>query len=137
MLRKRLAIPLAVAVAGTSVVVAGILRADATEAPAGCGVSYGVVAQWNPGFTANLRLRNAGSAPIAGWALGFALPADQRVEGGWSGHWSQSGATVTVRDTGWNRTIARGGAVSIGFNGSWRGSNPPPTAFTLNGMACD
>jgi hypothetical protein len=26
--------------------------------------------------------------------------------------------------------------VSFGFNGTWTGANPEPTAFTLNGTAC-
>ena len=36
----------------------------------------------------------------------------------------------------WNGTIAPGASVELGFNGSHTGTNPRPTAFTLNGATC-
>jgi hypothetical protein len=36
----------------------------------------------------------------------------------------------------WNGVLAPGASTSIGFNGSYTGSNPTPTAFTLNGATC-
>jgi hypothetical protein len=37
---------------------------------------------------------------------------------------------------GYNGAIATNGSVSFGFNGSWTGSNPVPTSFAVNGVAC-
>jgi hypothetical protein len=43
---------------------------------------------------------------------------------------------VTARDASYNRTIAPGASTAFGFQGTYSGSNPSPTAFTLNGTAC-
>ncbi|MBA2393248.1 MAG: cellulose binding domain-containing protein, partial [Ktedonobacteraceae bacterium] len=39
----------------------------------------------------------------------------------------------TVTNASYNGTIAPGQSVSVGFNGTWSGSNPVPTSFTING----
>ncbi|MGH3646093.1 MAG: cellulose binding domain-containing protein [Micromonosporaceae bacterium] len=41
-----------------------------------------------------------------------------------------------ARSLDWNANLATGGAATIGFNGSYAGSNPEPSQFTLNGVAC-
>ena len=43
---------------------------------------------------------------------------------------------MSVRNAGWNGNVATNGTASFGFNGTWSGSNPAPSAFTLNGVAC-
>ncbi|WP_341874383.1 cellulose binding domain-containing protein, partial [Microbispora hainanensis] len=91
---------------------------------------------WPGGFTAAITIQNLGSA-INGWSLGFAFPASgQRVDTGWSATYSQSGQNVTATNVDYNAAIATGASVSIGFNGSWSGSNPTPASFTLNGVTC-
>ncbi|WP_175609373.1 cellulose binding domain-containing protein, partial [Streptacidiphilus griseoplanus] len=55
----------------------------------------------------------------------------------WNGTYTQSGATVSVADAGYNKSLAAGGGTaSFGFTGSWTGSNSKPAAFTLNGASC-
>ncbi|GHP00053.1 hypothetical protein KSF_101000 [Reticulibacter mediterranei] len=49
---------------------------------------------------------------------------------------SQSGTNVTISNASYNGTIAVNGSANTGFNGSWSGNNPSPTAFTLNGASC-
>jgi expansin (peptidoglycan-binding protein) len=114
---------------------AGIVSA-ATQAGVGCGVTFSVVSQWNTGFTANLTLKDTGSAAINGWTLRWSFPGSQQVAEGWNGNYSQSGNAVTVSNASWNGAIAPGATVTAGFNGSYSGSNPVPTAFTMNGVAC-
>ena len=41
-----------------------------------------------------------------------------------------------MTNAAWNGTIAAGGSVELGFNGSHTGTNTKPTAFTLNGTTC-
>jgi endo-1,4-beta-xylanase len=102
----------------------------------GCHVSY-VVNQWPGGFTANLTITNTSSAAINGWSLVFTFPGNQQVTQGWSGVFSQSGSQVTITNASWNSTISANGSANLGFNASWSGSNPSPTAFTLNGTSCN
>ncbi|MGW1096096.1 cellulase family glycosylhydrolase [Streptomyces sp. NPDC002455] len=108
----------------------------AASAATGCTVEYTVTSQWQGGFQAGVKVTNLG-APATGWTLAFALPdAGQKVTQGWNATWSQSGSGVTAVGLDWNRTLATGAAVDLGFAGSFTGANPKPTAFTLNGVAC-
>ncbi|GAA4962882.1 hypothetical protein GCM10023238_32740 [Streptomyces heliomycini] len=112
------------------------LTGPQAAAAAGCRVDYTVAGQWQGGFQAGVRITNLG-APVSGWTLGFTMPdAGQKIVQGWNATWSQSGATVTAAAVDWNRTLATGATVDLGFTGSFTGANPRPTAFTLNGVAC-
>ncbi|MBX7265482.1 glycoside hydrolase family 6 protein [Micromonospora sp. Llam7] len=129
----------AVALAGASALVAGglvTLPVTAAHAATQCDVAY-TTNDWPGGFTANIIIRNIGD-PLNGWTLGFTFPdANQRVTQGWSARWSQSGRNVTAQNESWNGSLATGGSANIGFNGSWSGSNPRPTSFTVNGVTCN
>jgi hypothetical protein len=100
-----------------------------------CRVSYSVN-QWSGGFTASLTITNTGTSTINAWTLTFTFPGSQQVTQGWNGVFTQSGANVTVTNASYNATLTAGASVNPGFNGSWSGTNAPPTAFTLNGTAC-
>jgi beta-glucosidase len=100
-----------------------------------CRVRY-AVNDWGSGFTGNVTVSNTGTSAINGWTLRFAFPGSQQLSQGWEGTWSQSGTQVTAVNASWNGTINAGASVMIGFNATYTGANPPPTAFTLNGNAC-
>ncbi|NGM13671.1 glycoside hydrolase family 6 protein [Verrucosispora sp. WMMA2044] len=129
----------AVALAGASALVAGglvTLPVTAAHAATQCDVTY-TTNDWQGGFTANITIRNVGDA-ISSWTLGFTFPdANQRLVQGWSARWSQSGRNVTAQSESWNGNLATGASTSIGFNGSWSGSNPKPTSFAVNGVTCN
>jgi cellulase/cellobiase CelA1 len=93
-----------------------------------------VPSQWPGGFSANVTITNSGSTTINGWTLKFTFPGTQIITQLWNGQLTQTGSQVTVQNLSYNATIAPGGNVSFGFNGSWSGSNPSPTSFTLNGV---
>ncbi|MFJ6167686.1 cellulose binding domain-containing protein [Micromonospora orduensis] len=121
----------AVLLASTAVAMA----APAGAAAAGCSVDYSVSSQWQGGFGANVTVTNLGD-PVSGWALTWSYSAGQTVQQAWNTSLSQSGAAVTARNVDYNGAIATNGTASFGFNGSWAGSNPAPTSFALNGVAC-
>jgi len=118
------------------VAAAGLATGQAATAHAAvaCDVAY-TTNDWQGGFTANITLKNLGD-PLTSWNLGFTFAAGQRVQQGWSATWAQSGTQVTARNLDWNGALATGASTSIGFNGSWSGSNPKPTSFTVNGVTC-
>lgn len=128
-----------VVVAGTAALLAGLGVVVVTAPPAmaatGCRVEYTVGSSWPGGFGANVNIINLGD-PVTGWTLVWSYAAGQTVTQAWSATVSQSGSQVTARNAGYNGSIATNGSASFGFNGSWTGSNPVPTAFTLNGVAC-
>ena len=102
-----------------------------------CRVSYLVQNDWGSGFTAQVTLTNTGTAAVSGWTLAFAFPGNQNLTPpGWSATWTQSSRDVTARNLDWNGTIGAGSSVAVGFNGTYSGGNPRPTAFALNGSTC-
>ncbi|GAA4411987.1 cellulase family glycosylhydrolase [Actinokineospora soli] len=126
------------ALAACAVVVGGaaVILPQAALAAQGCRVDYTVTSQWQGGFQAGVKITNLGD-PITGWSLRFSFPdAGQRLTQGWNATWSQSGAVATAANLDWNRTLSTGAAVDLGFTGSWTGSNPVPSSFSLNGVAC-
>ena len=54
----------------------------------------------------------------------------QRITQLWGGTHTQTGAAVSVRDAGWNGALAAGASTTVGFLGSWTGTNPSPAAIT-------
>ncbi|GIH97264.1 cellulase family glycosylhydrolase [Planobispora siamensis] len=118
--------------------VAGALAAmpaAGAMAATGCAVTY-TTNSWQGGFTANISIKNLGD-PIKGWTLGFTFPnSGQKVVQGWSATYSQTGSAVTAKSLDYNGSLGTGASTGIGFNGSWSGSNPVPTSFTLNGVTC-
>ncbi|WP_069805227.1 cellulose binding domain-containing protein [Thermogemmatispora onikobensis] len=103
-----------------------------------CAIHYVVNSQWPGGFSALIQITNTGPTPINGWQLQFTFPNGQTITQGWNGSFSQSGSTVTVTNLSYNATIPAGTTLgaSPGFNGTWNGSNTPPTGFRLNGVNC-
>ncbi|WP_327010024.1 cellulase family glycosylhydrolase [Dactylosporangium sp. NBC_01737] len=130
--RGLLAVGAASALAVTGIIVLPAVNASAAS---GCRVAY-TANQWPGGFTGNITVTNLGDA-VNGWTLGFTFAdAGQKVGQGWSATYSQSGTTVTARSLDYNGSLATGASTSIGFNGTWTGSNPSPATFTLNGVTC-
>ncbi|MEU1753030.1 cellulase family glycosylhydrolase [Micromonospora matsumotoense] len=123
--------------AGTlaALLLAGLMVTGSAQAAAGCRVAYTVPSQWQGGFTADVQVTNLGEA-VNGWSLAWTFPAGQRVTQAWNSTVTASGNQVTAKNLSYNAAIATNGTVSFGFNGSWTGSNPAPTSFTLNGVAC-
>ncbi|AXB42212.1 cellulase family glycosylhydrolase [Amycolatopsis albispora] len=110
-----------------------------TTAPAGagaCSAGYRVTGQWSGGYQAEVTLTNTGTSAIDGWQLGWTFTGGQTITNLWHGVPVQTGASVVVTNAAYNKVIAAGGSVTIGFTGSWTGSNPAPAAFALNGATC-
>ncbi|HEY3839396.1 MAG TPA: cellulose binding domain-containing protein [Bryobacteraceae bacterium] len=102
-----------------------------------CQVGYSIVTQWNNGFTAAITIQNTGSTAINGWNLSWTWPGNQQITQSWNGNYTQSGASANIVNASWNGSIPAGGtAGGIGFNANFSGSNPAPTAFSLNGAPC-
>ncbi|MEH1055400.1 cellulose binding domain-containing protein [Micromonospora sp. CPCC 206171] len=72
------------------------------------------------------RFHNSGTAPIAGWTLGWTFADGQQVTQLWGGSYTQTGAAVSVRDAGWNGALGVGASTSVGFLGSSSGGTGVP-----------
>ncbi|WP_141208540.1 GH12 family glycosyl hydrolase domain-containing protein [Streptomyces griseorubiginosus] len=103
--------------------------------PAACKVAYGT-SVWQDGFTADVAVTNTGSSPVDGWKVAFTLPSGQRVTNAWNASVSPASGAVTATNVAHNASIAPGGQVSFGFQGTYSGSFAKPAAFSLNGTSC-
>jgi cellulase/cellobiase CelA1 len=100
-------------------------------------VSYVIQSDWGNGATISVTITNKSASAVNGWTLAFTFPGNQTITNLWSGTYTQSGASVSVKDAGFNAGIpANGGSTNFGFNLNYSGTNAKPTAFTLNGTAC-
>jgi endoglucanase len=123
-----------------TLVVASAGASGAYAQTAGCQVTY-TAPTWvgGNGFGASIDIRNTGPT-INGWNLVFNFPNGQRIQNGWPVTFTQpaGSSTVTVSSNApWNATLATNTTFNVAFNGTFSGSNNPPTSFTLNGVACN
>ncbi|MCL6590593.1 MAG: cellulose binding domain-containing protein [Firmicutes bacterium] len=108
-----------------------------TQGTGGFMVSYVIQSDWGNGATIGVTITNNTTTTVNGWTLAFSFPGNQTITNLWNGTYTQSGASVSVKDAGYNATIgANGGNVNFGFNISYSGTNLKPTSFTLNGTTC-
>ncbi|MGX7674604.1 cellulose binding domain-containing protein [Plantactinospora sp. DSM 117369] len=128
----------AIAAAVTAVVAStGVVTTALTaNAAAGCRVTYRVSSQWQGGFSASVDITNLGD-PVSAWRLTWSFTAGQAVTQLWNGSVTQTAAQVAVTNAAWNGSISTGATTNFGFGATWNNaSNPVPTDFALNGVAC-
>lgn len=99
---------------------------------------------WDGGLTANLKLTNSGTVPLADWSLSF--ESDVQITGSpWGLSFSVSNLSngryaYTLTGMDWGAALAPGGSVTVGFNAtqSSTGSSgilQPATLFVTNPVA--
>jgi hypothetical protein len=100
-------------------------------------VLYAIQTDWGTGATINVTITNKTTVAVNGWVLAWNFPDNQIITSLWNGTYTQNGASVSVKDAGFNASIAaNGGSTSFGFNLNYSVYNGKPTYFTLNGRTC-
>ncbi|MEU5046916.1 glycoside hydrolase family 6 protein [Streptomyces griseorubiginosus] len=137
MSRTRTALLAALAlVAGASGTALAVVPGDTGIAAVPCTVDYKVQNQWDTGFTTAVTITN-NSAAKSSWSLKWSYAGNQKVSNFWNSKISQSGTAVTATNESYNGSLATGGSVSFGFQGTYSGTNAVPTTFTLDGVTCN
>jgi aryl-phospho-beta-D-glucosidase BglC (GH1 family) len=139
-LRRAITVALNRALLATGALVALANAPSAFAQTAACEVTYTKAWEGGTGFGANLVITNNGPAITNGWTLQFDFPSGQRVQNGWPVSFTQASGSATVNvasNAAWNASIASGGSLSAGFNGSFTTANTAPTRFVLNGTVCN
>ncbi|RKE21753.1 cellulose binding domain-containing protein [Streptomyces sp. TLI_171] len=113
------------------------VQQQAGAAAAGCRVDYTITNAWQGGFGADVQITNLGDA-VAAWSLKWSFGGGEQVTQAWNADVMLGSSQVTANSLGYNGSVATGGTVSFGFNGSvpGTGATTVPTAFTLNGTLC-
>jgi lysophospholipase L1-like esterase len=96
----------------------------------GCSATYKIANSWQGGFGAEVAVKNTGTTAITGWTVKWTFANGQTITQLWNGALTQSGSAVTVKNLGYNGGLAMGGSATFGFNGSWAGTNTPPSTIT-------
>lgn len=124
---------------GTAVAVliaAAAFAFTGTAQAAAVGAVYTKSSSWNGGYTGTYVITNNTSRTQTGWTLEFDLPAGTTVASLWNGSHTVSGRHVTVKPAAWNKELAAGASVTIGFVTSGSGNPGNPAACRINGAKC-
>ena len=120
---------------------AGPAQASAAGAgtPAGvvhaaeCAVRYRVEKDTGADFEARLTVVNTGDNAVGDWRMAFTYPGTQRLKDPAQAV-AQDGRRVVLRG---RKDLGPGRSVSVLLRGAYKGSNPLPLAFTLDGRTCE
>lgn len=92
-----------------------------------------VTNEWATGFVANIRIENDGSQPIEGWTVHWEYE-NSRITNSWSANLTGDNP-YSASAMNWNATIAPGGSVEFGVQGTKNSDNTPHP--TVTGDICD
>ncbi|MEU6213848.1 cellulose binding domain-containing protein [Streptomyces sp. NPDC047023] len=118
-------------------VIGGAAFAFTGTAQAGTvGAAYTKSGSWSGGYTGQYVITNTTGRVQEDWTLRFDLPAGARIDSLWNGTHTVSGRRVTVKPADWNRRLANGASVTVGFVVSGSGTPGDPTGCLVNGTKC-
>ncbi|MGD9645673.1 MAG: cellulose binding domain-containing protein [Pirellulales bacterium] len=109
----------------------GTITNDDTQPTSG-NFQFQITSDWGSGFTGQITAKNTTSQTLNNWRLEFDFGAsittiwNASIESHVGNHYVITGAS-------WNSTIAPGGSVSFGFNGSPGGAIAEPSNFVWSG----
>ncbi|WP_128380586.1 cellulose-binding domain-containing protein [Streptomyces cavernae] len=99
-----------------------------------CSAQYKLVNEWPDGFQGTITFTSRQA--LTDWRLTWKFRNGQQVQQIWNADFRQSGGTVTASAADYNRRVAAGGSVEVGFLASKNNGNAAPYGFTLNGKGC-
>ncbi|MFF7206064.1 cellulose binding domain-containing protein [Streptomyces sp. NPDC008141] len=109
-----------------------------TAQAAAVGAAYTKTSSWTGGYTGQYVVTNATEKAQSGWTLEFDLPAGTTISSLWNGEHTVKGQHVTVKPTSWNKELAPGASVTVGFVTSASGTSTAadPTSCLINDATC-
>ncbi|MFJ4337372.1 cellulose binding domain-containing protein [Streptomyces sp. NPDC088915] len=124
------------AVVTAAVVGGAALALTGTAQAASVGAAYTRTSSWTGGYTGQYVVTNETSAAQTDWTLEFDLPAGTTLGSLWNGEHTVSGRHVTVKPASWNRELAPGRSVTVGFVTSATGEAGDPANCLINKASC-
>ncbi|MFD5071259.1 cellulose binding domain-containing protein [Streptomyces sp. NPDC058369] len=120
----------AAVIGGTVFALTGTAQASAV------GAAYTRTSGWTGGYTGQYIVTNDTAAAKNDWTLEFDLPAGTKLSSLWNGEHTVSGSHVTVRPASWNKQLAAGQSVTVGFVAASDGTAADPTGCLIEGAKC-
>ncbi|MET9951442.1 cellulose binding domain-containing protein [Streptomyces sp. NPDC006339] len=125
------------AVVAAAVIGGAAFAFSGTAQAAAVGAAYTRTSSWTGGYTGQYVITNeTSSVQSGGWTLEFDLPEGTTISSLWNGEHTVSGRHVTVKPADWNRHLAPGQSVTVGFVTSAAGAAGDPVDCLINKAAC-
>ncbi|MFE9362229.1 cellulose binding domain-containing protein [Streptomyces sp. NPDC006978] len=124
------------AVVAAAVVGGTVFALTGTAQAAAVGATYTRASAWTGGYTGQYVVSNDTGTAQSGWTLEFDLPAGTKIDSLWNGEHTVSGNHVTVKPASWNKDIAPGGSVTVGFVTTSTSAAADPEGCLINDAAC-
>ncbi|WP_175499894.1 cellulose binding domain-containing protein, partial [Streptomyces sp. CC77] len=108
-----------------------------TAQAAAVSAQYTRTSAWSGGYTGQYVIANATGETRTGWTLEFDLPAGTRITSLWNGEHTVDGRHVTVKPASWNKNLAPGASVTVGFvTAAAEGGAGDPAGCLIDGAKC-
>ncbi|MFF8290394.1 cellulose binding domain-containing protein [Streptomyces sp. NPDC016309] len=107
-----------------------------TAQAAAVGAVYTRTSSWNGGYTGQYVVTNETGETRSGWTLEFDLPAGTKLGSLWNGDHTVDGQHVTVKPASWNKQLAPGASVTVGFVAGASGTAGDPAGCRIDDLAC-
>ncbi|WP_406450386.1 cellulose binding domain-containing protein [Streptomyces sp. NBC_00876] len=124
------------AVVAAAVIGGTVFALTGTAQAAAVGAAYTRTSGWTGGYTGQYVVTNDTDAARSGWTLEFDLPAGTKLSSLWNGEHTVSGSHVTVTPAAWDKELAPGRSVTIGFVTSSDGTAADPTGCLIDDAKC-
>ncbi|NUK61901.1 cellulose binding domain-containing protein, partial [Streptomyces lunaelactis] len=109
-----------------------------TAQAASVGAAYTKTSSWTGGYTGQYVITNGTDKAQSDWTLEFDLPAGTTIGSLWNGEHTVKGQHVTVKPASWNKVLAPGASVTVGFVTAASGTATvaDPTSCLINKVTC-
>ncbi|MEV6328405.1 cellulose binding domain-containing protein [Streptomyces sp. NPDC051909] len=124
------------AVVAAAVIGGAAFALSGTAQAASVGAAYTRTSSWTGGYTGQYVVTNETDAAQSDWTLEFDLPEGTTIGSLWNGEHTVSGRHVTVKPASWNRQLAPGQSVTVGFVTSAAGQAGDPANCLINKASC-
>ncbi|MEU8529173.1 MULTISPECIES: cellulose binding domain-containing protein [Streptomyces] len=125
------------AVVAAAVIGGAVFALTGTAQASAVGAAYTRTSSWTGGYTGQYVITNeTSSVQSGGWTLEFDLPEGTTIGSLWNGEHTVSGRHVTVKPASWNKELAPGRSVTVGFVTSASGAAGDPSGCLINKVSC-
>ncbi|WP_351228795.1 cellulose binding domain-containing protein [Streptomyces sp. NPDC002133] len=124
------------AVVAAAIIGGAAFALTGTAQAAAVGAAYTRTSSWDSGYTGQYVITNDTGKARSGWTLEFDLPAGTTISSLWNGDHTVQGQHVTVKPASWNKELAPGASVTVGFVTSASGKAGDPSGCRIDDTAC-
>ncbi|MEW1686661.1 cellulose binding domain-containing protein [Streptomyces sp. NPDC091265] len=124
------------AVVAAAVIGGTVFALTGTAQAAAVGAAYTRTSGWTGGYTGQYVVTNDTGSAKSGWTLEFDLPAGTKLSSLWNGEHTVSGNHVTVKPASWDKELAAGKSVTIGFVTTSDDAAADPTGCLIDDAKC-